>query len=244
MFSSYITWPLMAIATSVVLGAPPSEGRASIPGLTARSGLTGMVDFGGKLDDSGNKVSRESRIESRQGPTGMVDFGGNLDDEGNKVSKRYPPLQNRDSDYISSCGKNWVPIDDFKNNERWYMGYREAVKLFCTHITSDYEGKAATVGPKAYAGTTIYTNDAQEQIGLDNGKKPSESVTPGHIEFEIHNKQKSGDHTPTLDNCRLYLMKMAETGQSCYGEDNSDTKGGTWQIGSMDISYHALPAKN
>lgn len=39
-------------------------------------------------------------------------------------------------------------------------------------------------------------------------------------------------------------MKMAEDGQSCYGDDNSDTKGGTWQIGSNDISYHALPGKN
>lgn len=39
-------------------------------------------------------------------------------------------------------------------------------------------------------------------------------------------------------------MKMAESGQSCYGEDHNDSKGGTWQIGSDDISYHALPGKN
>ncbi|KAK6193284.1 hypothetical protein LQW54_012611 [Pestalotiopsis sp. IQ-011] len=234
MHTSYISLPLMAIALPVVLGAPSSGGKASKPVLAARD-QTGMVDFGGKLDDEGNKISKRQ--------TGMVDYGGKLDDNGNKISKK-SSLETRSSDYISSCGSEWVPVDDFQNNSRWYMGYREAVKLFCTHITSDYEGKAAVVGPKSYAGTTIYTNDAQEQIGLDNGQDPTESVTPGHIEFEIHNKQSSGDHTPTLDNCRFYLMKMAESGQSCYGEDHNDSKGGTWQIGNDAISYHALPGKN
>lgn len=202
MLTSYLTLPLMAIATSLVLDDPPSDGRASVPSVAARSGPIGMVDFGGKLDHSGKKISRHSSVEVRQGPTGMVDFGGKLDGKGNKISKRTHALQDRGSDYISSCGEQWVPVDDFKNNERWYMGYREAVKLFCTHITSDYEGKAVVVGPEAYAGTTIYTNDAQEQIGLDNGKDPSTSVTPGHIEFEIHNKQSSGDHIPTREYSR------------------------------------------
>lgn len=189
MHTSYISLPLMAIALPAVLGAPSLGGKAPKPVLAARD-QTGMVDFGGKLDDEGNKISKRQ--------TGMVDYGGKLDDNGNKISKK-SSLETRKSDYISSCGSEWVPVDDFQNNSRWYMGYREAVKLFCTHITSDYEGKAAVVGPKSYAGTTIYTNDAQEQIGLDNGQDPTESVTPGHIEFEIHNKQSSGDHTPTRE---------------------------------------------
>ncbi|ETS83889.1 hypothetical protein PFICI_05765 [Pestalotiopsis fici W106-1] len=238
MLTSYISLPLMAFALSGALSAPSSNVEALNPGSAARD-ETGLVDFGGKLDDEDNKISKRQ--------TGMVDYGGKLDDNDDKLSKRDDdPLGLGDSDYISSCGSEWVPVDDFQNNVRWYMGYREAVKLFCTHITSDYEGKPAVVAPKSYAGTTIYTNDAREQIGLAGGEDPSTStkVLPGHIEFEIHNKQKSGDHIPTLDNCRFYLMKMATEGQSCFGDDNNDTKGGTWQVGSKDVSYHALPKKN
>ncbi|KAI1378081.1 hypothetical protein F4677DRAFT_458787 [Hypoxylon crocopeplum] len=172
------------------------------------------------------------------------DYGGELDDDGNKVSKRDGlNLEQRNSDYISSCGDEWVPVGDFYNNRRRYIGYETAVDLFCTHITSDFEGQPAVIGPKAYAGTTITTNDVQDQVGIDNGKDPAKSVTPGHIEFEIHNKQKKGSHTPTIDNCKTYLMKMARAGQSCYGKKHKDSKGGTYQIGSDDISYHALPSK-
>lgn len=199
MLTSSFTLPLMAMAASAVIGAPSSDGKASVTGFEVRAGHTGFVDHSGKLDDEGNKISRraEPGVEARTGHTGFVDYGGKLDNKGNKVSRRSTELEDRESDYISTCGSEYVPVSDFQNSGRWYIGYESAVTLFCTHITSDYEGKAAVIGPKAYAGTTIYTNDAQEQIGLDNGKDPRTSVTPGHIEFEIHNKQSSGDHTPT-----------------------------------------------
>lgn len=39
-------------------------------------------------------------------------------------------------------------------------------------------------------------------------------------------------------------MKLAsqpgDSSTSCYGTTNKDTKGGTWQIGTDQISYHAL----
>lgn len=255
MLPQSLTFALVALAPSLVSAAPSSARRQV---------HTGMVDFGGHLDSAGNKLDR------RASPiTGMVDFGGHLDANGNKVSERRSTLAERDSDFISSCGPEWVPVEDFKNNERWYIGYRSAVDLFCQHITHDYNGHAAVVGPGAYAGTTVYTNTAQEQVGLNGGNDPETDVTPGHIEFEIHNKQSSGDHIPTgtfalylggfretraagltdmmnniVDNCKFYLMKMATAGQSCYGNDNTDTKGGTWQIGDHDISYHALAGKN
>ncbi|KAK0388954.1 hypothetical protein NLU13_2531 [Sarocladium strictum] len=230
MLCQTLTFALVALAPSLVSAAPSSARRQV---------HTGMVDFSGHLDSAGNKLDR------RASPiTGMVDFGGHLDANGNKVSERRSTLAERDSDFISSCGPEWVPVEDFKNNERWYIGYRSAVDLFCQHITHDYNGHAAVVGPGAYAGTTIYTNTAQEQVGLNSGNDPETDVTPGHIEFEIHNKQSSGDHIPTVDNCKFYLMKMATAGQSCYGNDNTDTKGGTWQIGDQDISYHALAGKN
>ncbi|KAK9414180.1 hypothetical protein SUNI508_02279 [Seiridium unicorne] len=178
------------------------------------------------------------------------DYSGKLDANGNKVSKRdEDSLFKRNSDYVSSCGSEWVSIADFTNSRYW-LGYNSAVDAFCTHITTDYDGEAAVVGPKAYAGTTIRTNDIGDQIGLSGGNKPTDSKTqilPGHIEFEIHNKQDTGDHTPDLANCKLYLKKMTDpnaNGSNCYGKNNKDTKGGTWQIGDDKISYHALPGKN
>ncbi|KAI1772034.1 hypothetical protein F4818DRAFT_444661 [Hypoxylon cercidicola] len=180
------------------------------------------------------------------------DFKGQFDDKGNKIPKRDTSgedIVQRNSDYVTSCGKEWVPVDDFTRSRYW-LGYDSAVDAFCTHITTDYDGQAAVIGPKAYTGTTIRTNDIGDQIGLDGGKNPSDksaTITPGHIEFEIHNKQKTGDHIPDLANCKLYLKKMADpnaNGKHCYGKKNKDTKGGTWQIGNKQISYHALPAKN
>ncbi|KAI1483297.1 hypothetical protein F4774DRAFT_405933 [Daldinia eschscholtzii] len=180
------------------------------------------------------------------------DFYGQLDDNGNKIPKRGisgPNLLRRKSDYVSSCGSQWVPVGDFANVRSW-VGYNSAVDAFCQHITTNNDGKPTVVGPRAYTGTTVRTNSKGEQIGLDGGKNPEDANTniiPGHIEFEIHNKQSTGDHIPDLANCRLYLGMMTRSnanGYHCYGEKNKDTKGGTWQVGSDQISYHALPGKN
>ncbi|KAI1878932.1 hypothetical protein JX265_003109 [Neoarthrinium moseri] len=180
------------------------------------------------------------------------DFKGQLDANGKKVSQRSSSdedILKRNNDYVSSCGSEWVSVGDFVNGRYW-LGYSSAVDAFCTHITTDYDGEAAVIGPKAYAGTTIRTNDLGDQIGLSGGKNPTDKntqVLPGHIEFEIHNKQDTGDHTPDLANCKLYLKKMADpnaNGKNCYGKNNKDSKGGTWQIGNDKISYHALPGKN
>jgi hypothetical protein len=129
------------------------------------------------------------------------DFKGRLDANGEKIATRDisgEVISKRNSDYVSSCGSEWVPVNDFSNNRYW-LGYNSAVDAFCTHITTDYDGEAAVIGPKAYAGTTIRTNDLGDQIGLSGGKNPTDKNTqilPGHIEFEIHNKQDTGDHTP------------------------------------------------
>ena len=50
-----------------------------------------------------------------------------------------------------------------------------------------------------------------------------------------------GAHTPNEDDCKKYLKKMSEVNGKCYGKDNIDTKGGTWQVGAEKISYHGLP---
>lgn len=41
--------------------------------------------------------------------------------------------------------------------------------------------------------------------------------------------------------CKEYLKKLGATGSTCYGSDHKDTKGGTFQVGNNDVSYHALP---
>lgn len=49
--------------------------------------------------------------------------------------------------------------------------------------------------------------------------------------------------TRTDDDCAKYLGDIGAEGKKCYGPDNIDTKGGTWQVGSEDVSYHALGSK-
>src|SRR6186713_281860 len=45
------------------------------------------------------------------------------------------------------------------------------------------------------------------------------------------------------ENCKSFLKKLSETNGKCYGKTNVDTKGGTWQVGADDVSYHALAEK-
>lgn len=44
----------------------------------------------------------------------------------------------------------------------------------------------------------------------------------------------------TEASCQTYLQALSNPGGKCSGETNSDTKGGTWQVGNNAISYHAL----
>ena len=59
------------------------------------------------------------------------------------------------------------------------------------------------------------------------------------VTVEVRNKADP-DHTIITANCQTFLKAMATEGQDCYGEDNKDTKGGTWQVGSDAVSYHGL----
>jgi hypothetical protein len=47
----------------------------------------------------------------------------------------------------------------------------------------------------------------------------------------------------TAATCKTNLKKLSAQGGKCYGPDHSDTKGGTWQVGNNDVSYHALANK-
>lgn len=43
-----------------------------------------------------------------------------------------------------------------------------------------------------------------------------------------------------MNNCTSYLQELSNDNSKCWGSEHSDTKGGTWQVGSDAISYHAL----
>src|SRR5690349_17728424 len=44
----------------------------------------------------------------------------------------------------------------------------------------------------------------------------------------------------TAEDCKKYLLALSKDGGKCSGETNHDTKGGTWQVGTNGVSYHAL----
>lgn len=45
------------------------------------------------------------------------------------------------------------------------------------------------------------------------------------------------------EKCKEHLKKLSAEDSKCYGKDNKDTKGGTFQVGNSDVSYHALANK-
>ncbi|OQD76282.1 hypothetical protein PENANT_c128G07067 [Penicillium antarcticum] len=140
-------------------------------------------------------------------------------------------LEKRDkSNYISSCGKNWMPIADDKSKS--HSGYQSAVEQYCYHVTHSQDGLSTVIGA------------GQKHAAIVKSGYYLKGDIPAAVDFEIHNKMKDGDHVPNQTDCETYLMKMADSSSSCYGSNNKDTKGGTWQIGSDDVSYHALPKSN
>lgn len=79
------------------------------------------------------------------------------------------------------------------------------------------------------------------------------SVSPDHVRLlewltaslvavEIHNKSDR-EYRVIKEECIEAMMAMTMVGSDCYGEDNEDTKGGTYQKGSIEsgISFHGLP---
>ena len=57
---------------------------------------------------------------------------------------------------------------------------------------------------------------------------------------EIHNRKRNQGHIPYYKDCYYYLTRMSQPDSECFGNKHQDTKGGTWQVGSHAISYHAL----
>ncbi|KAF2021696.1 hypothetical protein BU24DRAFT_457653 [Aaosphaeria arxii CBS 175.79] len=134
------------------------------------------------------------------------------------------------ADYISSCGPAWMATTDIKSNagQLARVGFNSAVDLFC-----DKAG-GHTVGPQKYLSLAT-------RVWLNSGN-PQTSGLNGYVYFEIHNKREM-NHIVTSQSCKDYLKKLSVEGSKCYGKDNKDTKGGTWQVGKDDVSYHAIANK-
>ncbi|KAF2635367.1 hypothetical protein P280DRAFT_501963 [Massarina eburnea CBS 473.64] len=142
------------------------------------------------------------------------------------------PIEVRTKDAISSCGESWMAVDNIKSNHDAIQrqGFNSAVDSFC--------GKAAgqTVEKDKYLSMAT-------RIWLDYGGDPTTTGLNGYVFFEIHNKKQNDGHTITADSCKTYLKNLASDGSKCFGATNKDTKGGTWQVGDEEVSYHALAKK-
>lgn len=125
------------------------------------------------------------------------------------------------------------------------VGFNTAVDIFCS--------KAA--GQKV--GADKYLSMAT-RVWLDYGGAPDVTGINGYIFFEVHNKRAT-EHTvdgkltalTSLtkadhflgEKCKEFLKHLSSKDSKCYGPDHDDTKGGTWQVGNNDVSYHALANK-
>ncbi|KAI2783412.1 hypothetical protein F4815DRAFT_349901 [Daldinia loculata] len=132
------------------------------------------------------------------------------------------------TDGISSCGNAWMPRDNvtIAQGTDTRSGYSTAVQTFCSAANGQ------TVKPSGYLSLAT-------EVFLNDGKDPATYGVLGFVYFEVHNKESS-DHTISIENCEKYLLALSADGGQCSGEQNHDTKGGTWQVGNNGVSYHAL----
>ncbi|CAG8958680.1 hypothetical protein HYFRA_00011522 [Hymenoscyphus fraxineus] len=234
---------LLLASTASVLAAPRPSGE-----LESRKQFKGKDGMVVNIDDAapGKTEKRNSQTFKSKGG-----FTVTISDATSGSDKR-DTIEARSSDYVSSCGgtSGWIPIADsqspstgiwpFQKEGTWYWGYQNTVTGFCNGVAADYDGNPFNIAPGKILSSTRKWQFELEGNGRRVGLK---NFVAGHIEFEIHNKSKD-NHIPDKDKCIEYLMKMAATDSSCYGSNNKDTKGGTWQVGADKISYHALPAKD
>ncbi|KAI0391324.1 hypothetical protein F5Y17DRAFT_468293 [Xylariaceae sp. FL0594] len=132
------------------------------------------------------------------------------------------------TDDVSSCSDTWMAVNDVEigggTDDR--TGFNSAVRRFCDAA----DGKIVKEDG--------YLSMATETF-LSAGKDPSSYGILGYVYFEVHNKE-SGDHTVESSACQEHLGKLSAVGSKCYGAEHKDTKGGTYQVGTMAISYHAF----
>ncbi|KAI0201383.1 hypothetical protein F4808DRAFT_425002 [Astrocystis sublimbata] len=132
------------------------------------------------------------------------------------------------TDDISSCSNTWMAIPDVEigDGTDTRRGFTSAVNQFCDMA----DGK--TVKSQDYLSMAT-------EVFLNGGKMPTTYGLLGYVYFEIHNKLGS-DHTVDAASCKEYLGTLSASGGKCFGTTNMDTKGGSYQVGNMGVSYHAF----
>ncbi|KAI0976102.1 hypothetical protein F4678DRAFT_415984 [Xylaria arbuscula] len=132
------------------------------------------------------------------------------------------------TDDISSCSTTWMAIPDVTigSGTDQRTGFTTAVNKFCDLA------HGSTVKSQDYLSMAT-------EVFLNGGMNPSKYGLLGYVYFEIHNKLSS-THTVDATSCKTYLGKISAVGGQCYGTTNGDTKGGTYQVGTNGVSYHAL----
>ncbi|KAI1385299.1 uncharacterized protein F4822DRAFT_432147 [Hypoxylon trugodes] len=132
------------------------------------------------------------------------------------------------TDDISSCGSVWMPREDvtIAQGSDSRRGFSTAVETFCNAANGQI------VKPSGYLSLAT-------EVFLNGGKDPATYGILGFVYFEVHNKETT-DHTISAEDCAKYLLALSVDGGQCSGQTNHDTKGGTWQVGTNGISYHAL----
>ncbi|KAI1421662.1 hypothetical protein F5Y12DRAFT_766352 [Xylaria sp. FL1777] len=132
------------------------------------------------------------------------------------------------TDDISSCSSTWMAIPDVTigSGTDQRTGFTTAVNKFCDMA------HGSTVKSQDYLSMAT-------EVFLNGGMNPSKYGLLGYVYFEIHNKLSS-THTVDATSCKTYLGKLSAVGGKCYGTTNGDTKGGTYQVGTNGVSYHAL----
>ncbi|KAH6652373.1 hypothetical protein BKA67DRAFT_637924 [Truncatella angustata] len=118
------------------------------------------------------------------------------------------------TDYVSSCGSEWMPCDDvlIAGGSETRLGFASAVQTFCNAA----DGQKVGPGDYLSMATEVFHN---------GGKDPSTYGVIGYAYYA---------------SCQRYFDALSVDGGRCSGEIHKDTKGGTWQIGDDRISYHAL----
>ncbi|KAI0879166.1 hypothetical protein GGS24DRAFT_230971 [Hypoxylon argillaceum] len=132
------------------------------------------------------------------------------------------------TDGISSCGDTWMAIPDIEigGGTDTRTSFTTAVNKFCNLA----------------AGQTVKSQDylsMATEVFLNDGMNPMVYGLLGYVYFEIHNKL-STTHTVDAASCKTYLSTLSASGGQCFGTTNMDTKGGTYQVGTNGVSYHAL----
>lgn len=119
MYFSKIAFPLGLLATAA--SAAPSSFQQHSSIVTRE-----IIDYGSSPLSPGDLEKRE-----------VIDLGI-TNDGPDDLEKR------GNSNYVSSCGKNWMPIADDKSKS--HSGYQSAVEEFCYHITHSQDGLPTVIG--------------------------------------------------------------------------------------------------